>query len=108
MIPHIALDWYSVGKDLEVEESVLKRIKQDTPNNVHLSCYRMFSRWLSVDKGTGGSHRLWKTVLMSIRSAGYASVVGDVERALSESTVKAVSQVYSSSKCGELNSYLWI
>lgn len=84
VIPHIALDWYSVGKHLEIEQSVLKQIEQDNPHSVHLSCRDMFTRWLSGDRGTGCTPRLWKTVLMSIRSVGYTNVVGDIERLLVE------------------------
>ena len=84
MIPHVHLDWQSVGHHLEVDPSVMKVIDDDYHNDVEKCCRAMFTRWLSHDEGTGGAPRLWRTVLKALKNVGYTSLVGDVERTLFE------------------------
>ena len=83
IIRQIALDWYSFGLHLEMENLTLKIIEADVhPPSVERCCRTMFSKWLSHDEGTGGAPRLWRTVLKALKDAGYNTVVGDVEREL--------------------------
>ena len=84
VIPHVRLDWQSVGHHLEVDPSVMKVIDADYHDDVERCCRTMFTRWLSHDEGTGGAPRLWRTVLKALKNVGYTSVVGDVERTLFE------------------------
>ena len=84
VIPHVRLDWQSVGHHLEVDPSVMKVIDDDYHDDVEKCCRTMFTRWLSHDEGTGGAPRLWRTVLKALKNVGYTSVVGDVERTLFE------------------------
>ena len=84
VIPHVCLDWQSVGHHLEVDPSVMKVIDDDYHDDVEKCCRTMFTRWLSHDEGTGGAPRLWRTVLKALKNVGYTSLVGDVERTLFE------------------------
>ena len=84
VIPHVRLDWQSVGHHLEVDPSVMKVIDDLYQDDVEKCCRTMFTRWLSHDEGTGGAPRLWRTVLKALKNVGYTSVVGDVERTLFE------------------------
>ena len=84
VIPHVCLDWQSVGHHLEVDPSVMKVIHDDYHDDVEKCCRTMFTRWLSHDEGTGGAPRLWRTVLKALKNVGYTSLVGDVERTLFE------------------------
>ena len=84
VIPHVRLDWQSVGHHLEVDPSVMKVIDDDYHDDVEKCCRTMFTRWLSHDEGTGGAPRLWRTVLKALKNVGYTSVVGDVEGTLFE------------------------
>ena len=83
IIRQIALNWYSVGLNLDIEVVNLQIIEADTlPPSVERCCRTMFTRWLSHDEGTGGAPRLWRTVLKALKDVGYTSLVGDVERVL--------------------------
>ena len=82
VIPHVCLDWQSVGHHLEVHPSVMKVIDDDYHDDVEKCCRTTFTRWLSHDEGTGGAPRLWRTVLKALKNVGYTSVVGDVEKTL--------------------------
>ena len=85
VIRKVALDWYSVGLHLEIENINLKIIEADVyPPSVEKCCLNMFSKWLSHDEGTGGAPRLWRTVLKALKDVGHSAVVGDVERILFE------------------------
>ena len=83
VIPHICLDWQSVGHHLEVDPSMMKVI-DDYHDDVEKCCRTMLTRWLSHDEGTGGAPRLWRTVLKALKNVRYTSLVGDVERTLFE------------------------
>ena len=84
VIPHIALDWELVGINLKIENSTLRMIETVTPHGVDREgcCRQMFTRWLSSGEGTGSSPRVWKSVLLALKNAGYTSVVGHVEKML--------------------------
>ena len=71
VIPHVCLDWQSVGHHLEVHPSVMKVIDDDYHNDVEKCCRTMFTRWLSHDEVTGGAPRLWRTVLKALKNVGY-------------------------------------
>ena len=84
VVPHVRLDWQSVGHHLEVDPSVMKVIDDNYHDDVEKCCRTMFTRWLSHDEGTGRAPRLWRTVLKALKNVGYTSLVGDVERTLFE------------------------
>jgi ankyrin repeat protein/GTPase SAR1 family protein len=84
IIRHIALEWQSIGLELDIEVSVLQIIEEDNPRSVERCCRTMFTRWLVCDEGTGGEPRVWRTVLKALKNAGYMTLVGDVERILFE------------------------
>ena len=85
IIRFVALDWYSVGLNLEIEVVNLKIIEADIhPPSVERCCRTMFARWLSHDEGTGEDPRLWRTVLKALKNVGYNTLVGDVERVLTK------------------------
>ena len=82
MIRHIAPDWQIVGAHLGIEMSILRIIEADNPRSVERCCCQMFLRWLSHDTGTGSEPRTWKSVLIALRTVGYYTMVGDIERTL--------------------------
>ena len=84
VIRHIALEWQSIGLELDIEVSVLQIIEEDNPRSVERCCRTMFTRWLACDEGTGGEPRVWRTVLKALKNAEYMTLVGDVERTLFE------------------------
>ena len=84
VIPHVFLDWQSVGHHLEIDLFVMEIIDDDYHGDVEKCCRTMFTRWLSHDEGTGGAPRLWRTVLKALKNVGYIRLVGDVERTLFE------------------------
>ena len=83
----VGSDWYSIGCQLGMESSILKAIEPDNPLTGSTStCGDVFSRWLSGVRGTGESPRIWKTVLIAIKDAGYPSIAEDVRRSLSSNS----------------------
>ena len=85
IIRHIALEWKSIGIQLDIEVSVLNIIEADVyPRSVEQCCRTMFTRWLAGNEGTGEEPRDWRTVLKALKNAGYTTLVGDVERILFE------------------------
>ena len=70
--------------NLEIENSILRIIEAETPHGIDCRgcCCQMFTRWLSCEEGTGNCPRVWKSVLLALKNAGYTSVVGDVEKML--------------------------
>ena len=85
LVQDIALDWFSVGLQLDIKVSVLNIIEADVyPRSVERCCRTMFTRWLACDEGTGGEPRVWRTVLKALKNVGYMALVGDVERTLFE------------------------
>jgi GTPase SAR1 family protein len=82
VIQHTALDWNKVAENLEIDISILKAIETSYPDNAKHCCYEMFSRWLDHVTGTGDSPRTWKSVLIALRTAGYVTLVGDMEKLL--------------------------
>ena len=83
VIQHIALDWNKIAENLEIDISILKAIEASYDNDAKCCCREMFSRWLAHVPGTGDSSRTWKSVLIALRTAGYTTLVGDMERQLS-------------------------
>ena len=85
IVRQIALDWYGVGVQLEIEINTLNIILADVyPPSVEKCCRTMFTKWLSHEKGTGPAPRHWRTVLKALKKVGYTSLAGDVEKTLLE------------------------
>ena len=82
VIRHIAPDWTQIAMYLGIEMSIWHVIEADNPRSVERCCHQMFSRWLANDTGTGDSPRTWKSVLIALRTAGYVTLVGDMEKLL--------------------------
>jgi putative heme iron utilization protein len=81
IIQYKGVDWYKIGLQLNIKENVLKEIYEDCPHS-EVACHTMFFKWLAHDNGTGGEPRVWRTVLKTLKNAGYTTFVGDVEREL--------------------------
>ena len=88
VVPRIdCKDWYSIGCQLGMESSILKAIEPENPLTGSTStCRDVFSLWLFGARGTGESLRIWKTVLIAIKDAGYSSIAEDVRRSLSSNS----------------------
>jgi ankyrin repeat protein/GTPase SAR1 family protein len=71
IIHRAALKWYSIGLYLDIEENFLKRIKDGPSNDVEMYCQTMFSRWLSHDRGTGGTPRTWQSVIDALNTVDF-------------------------------------
>ena len=65
-----------------VENCILRIIGADYPHSVEKACLEMFNRWLSHREGTGDQPRIWKSVLMAVRTAGYKDLEQDIHRQL--------------------------
>ena len=82
VIRYVAPDWELVGYHLGFENCLLGIIQADNPRSVERCCHQVFVKWLSHADGTGENPRTWRSVLLALRTLGYSSVVGDVERSL--------------------------
>ena len=82
LVRHIAPDWQRVGLHMGVENYILRIIEADHSHSVENACLEMFNRWLSHSEGTGDHPRIWKSVLMAVRTTGYNDLVHDIHRQL--------------------------
>jgi len=60
-------DWFSIGFQLNLSHSLLKKIEADNPNSVQRCCAEMFAEWLSQDKAAS-----WSTLMDALTSKSVA------------------------------------
>lgn len=60
-------DWFSIGIQLNLSHSLLKKIEADNPKSVQHCCAEMFAEWLSQDKAAS-----WSTLMDALTSKSVA------------------------------------
>lgn len=71
IIQPAALEWYSIGLYLGIEDHLLSIIETDHPHSVEKCCQTMFVRWLRGGEGTGENPRTWQKVIDVLNTAKF-------------------------------------
>lgn len=76
----VAAKWRDLAVQLGVELYICDNISRDHPTDCEEACWKMLSRWLRGERGTGEGCRTWRSLLTAAQLVGHIQLVEVLRR----------------------------